>query len=162
MGSIKIFFITIFSGLLIASGLSASNVEVTSSELINNAKEYDKKEVIYSGEVIGDIMKRDEHAWINISDGSNAIGVWIPFEETEKIGFTGQYKYKGDIVKITGIFNRACSEHGGDLDIHAKSIEIIERGYEIKRNINFYGLIAGIVLFIIAMSLSLVIYSKKL
>ena len=160
MVAIKTFFITIFTGILIAS--SASVMEVTSTELINNAKEYDKKEVIYSGEVIGDIMKRDEYAWINVSDGDNAIGIWLPFEETKKIEYTGQYRYRGDIVKITGIFNRACPEHGGDLDIHAKSIEVMERGYEIKRNINFYGLLTGIILFIIAMTLTLIIYRKKI
>jgi len=158
--AIKAFFITIFTGILIAN--AASVVEITSTELINNAKEYDKREVIYSGEIIGDIMKRDKYAWINISDGNNAIGVWIIFEETKKIEYTGQYRYRGDIVKITGIFNRACPEHGGDLDIHAKSIEVMERGYEIKRNINFYGLLTGIILFIIAMTLTLIIYRKKI
>jgi hypothetical protein len=160
MVAIKTFFITIFTGILIAS--SASVMEVTSTELINNAKEYDKKEVIYSGEVIGDIMKRDEYAWINVSDGDNAIGIWLPFEETKKIEYTGQYRYRGDIVKITGIFNRACPEHGGDLDIHSKSIEVVERGYEIKTNINFYWLLTGIILFIIAMTLTLIIYRKKI
>jgi len=118
--------------------------------------------VIYSGEVIGDIMKRGEYAWINVSDENNAIGIWVPYVETEKIKYTGKYRYKGDIVRISGVFNRACPEHGGDLDIHAKSIEIIEKGYEIKRNINFYGLIAGIVLFIIALSLNISIYRKKI
>ena len=160
MVAIKTFFITIFAGILIANAAAVG--EVTSTELIDNAKEYDKKEVIYSGEVIGDIMKRGGYAWINVSDGSNAIGIWIPFEETEKIEYTGQYRYKGDTVKIIGIFNRACPEHGGDLDIHAKSIEVIERGHEIKRNTNFYGLIAGAILFIIAMTLTLIIYRKKL
>lgn len=160
MAAIKTFFITIFTGILIAN--AASTVEVTSTELIDNAKEYDQEEVIYTGEVIGDIMKRDEYAWVNVSDGDSAIGIWIIFEETKKIEFTGQYRYRGDIVKITGIFNRACPEHGGDLDIHAKSIEVIERGYEIKRNINFYALIVGAVLFIIAMTLTLIIYRKKI
>jgi len=42
---------------------------LSSSELIRNAKEYDGKLIVYSGEVIGDVMLRGEFAWVNINDG---------------------------------------------------------------------------------------------
>jgi hypothetical protein len=160
MGAINILFTTLFTGVLITNSLSA--VEITSDELINRAKEYDKKEVVYSGEAIGDIMKRDQYGWINVSDGNNAIGIWLPFAETEKIEYTGQYKYTGDTVRIEGIFNNACSEHGGDLDIHAKSVEVVKKGFETKRKLNFSYLLAGAILFIIALGLNLLIFRKKM
>jgi hypothetical protein len=160
MVSIKIFLVTIFTGILITSGANA--VEVSSNELIDKAKDYDQKEVIFTGEVIGDVMKRGQYGWINVSDDSNAIGVWITFEDTKKIKYTGQYKYKGDMVKIDGIFNRACPEHGGDLDIHARSIEIINEGFEIKRGINLLYVLIGSILLVIAVCLNLIIYKKKM
>ena len=160
MVTVKVFFITVFAGLLLANTTSA--LEVTSDDLINKAVEYDKKEVVYTGEVIGDIMKRGEYSWINVSDGGNAIGIWLPYEEAIKIKHVGKYKQKGDTAKITGVFNRACAEHGGDFDIHTSSIEIVKQGFAVKSDLNFYRLITGIVLFIIALSLSLFIYRKKI
>ncbi len=43
---------------------------------------------------------------------------------------------KGDTVYVKGIFNRACKEHGGDLDIHAYQIKILKRGYEIEEKVD--------------------------
>jgi len=109
---------------------------ISSDELINNAKQYNGKTVSYSGEVIGDIMVRKEHAWVNVNDGKNAIGIWIQKELTNNIQYTGRYNVKGDILEIKGIFHRSCLEHGGDLDIHAQSITKISPGSKIPRAIN--------------------------
>jgi len=101
---------------------SASAQPISSEELINNAKLFDGKSVVYIGEVIGDIMVRGEYAWVNVNDGKNAIGVWIGKDLVKDIAYTGSYKFKGDVVEVSGIFHRACLQHGGDLDIHAQSL----------------------------------------
>jgi len=101
---------------------------ISSTDLINNAKEYDGKIVVYAGEVIGDIMVRGENAWINVNDNKSAIGIWAAKELTKTITNTGSYKSKGDRVEITGVFHRACLEHGGDLDMHAQTIRKIGFG----------------------------------
>jgi hypothetical protein len=109
---------------------------ISSTELINNAKQYDAKTVVYEGEVIGDIMVRGEFAWINVNDGKNAIGIWIDKNLTRDIQYSGSYKFKGDWIEITGVFQRACPQHGGDLDIHAQSIKNIQRGRLVQERIN--------------------------
>jgi hypothetical protein len=109
---------------------------ISSSELINNAKLYDGKVVTYEGEVIGDIMVRGEHAWINVNDGQNAIGIWIGRNSTKDIFYTGSHKFKGDWVEVAGLFQRACLQHGGDLDIHAQTIRKIRQGREIIERLN--------------------------
>jgi len=101
---------------------------LSSTELIENAKELDKAIVTYKGEAVTAIMQRGAHSWISVNDGPSAIGVWAKNDLAEKIIFIGDYKYKGDTVEIEGIFNRACSEHGGELDIHAGKITVLERG----------------------------------
>ena len=160
MASLNMFLSVLFAGVLIAGGSNA--MEVGSNELISQAKDYDKKEIVYSGEVIGDIMKRGQNCWINISDGDNAIGIWAEESLAKNINYKGSYKYKGDEVKVTGVFNKACQEHGGDLDIHAQKIEITSKGYINERTINiYYILIAGILL-VIAIVLNLIIFKKKL
>ncbi|MDD5004926.1 MAG: DNA-binding protein [Candidatus Omnitrophica bacterium] len=109
---------------------------ISSSELINNAKQYDGKNVTYEGEVIGDIMARGQYCWLNINDGQGAIGIWIEKDLVKDILYTGGYKSKGDVVAVNGIFHRACLQHGGDLDIHAVSIRKIVPGDDIEESLD--------------------------
>jgi len=92
--------------------------------------------VIYEGEVIGDIMKRGGFAWMNVNDGQNAIGIWVNASLVKDIVYTGSYKALGDRVEVTGIFNRACSEHGGDLDIHSQVIRKTAPGRQVRERLN--------------------------
>jgi hypothetical protein len=109
---------------------------VSSAHLIDNAQRYDGHSVIYSGEVIGDVMIRGEHAWVNVHDGQQAIGIWLPKKLAETILYTGNYKAKGDWVEIAGIFHRVCEDHVGELDIHATSLKKIHSGYFVSRIFN--------------------------
>jgi hypothetical protein len=128
--------------------------QISSTELINNAKEYDGKSVVYVGEAVGDVMARGDFAWVNINDGENAIGVWLSKELAGEIRFTGSYHAIGDEVEITGVFQRNCIQHGGDMDIHAKHIRRINPGRAVseelditKRNFAFILLVLlGVVL----------------
>ncbi|MDD5174292.1 MAG: DNA-binding protein [Candidatus Omnitrophica bacterium] len=132
---------------------TAYGESVSSNELISNARQYNGKTVRYEGEVIGDIMKRGDHAWININDGQNAIGIWAEGASVKDIAYTGGYKSKGNKVEIIGIFHRACVEHGGDLDIHAQTIRKLSSGGVISDTLNLKKLkiiviLLGILLFI--------------
>jgi hypothetical protein len=109
---------------------------LSSSELITNARHYDGKTVVYEGEVIGDIMRRGDYAWANIFDGQNAIGVWLPISLTEEISFGGDYKTRGDVLEISGVFHNSCLEHGGDLDIHAQAIRKVAAGRKVQERLN--------------------------
>ena len=160
MVALKTFLASAFTAILIANASAA--VSVTSDDLINNAKDYDKKEVVYSGEVIGDIMVRGENAWVNISDGKNAIGIWMTTVDAKEIKYTGKYGFTGDTVKLTGIFYRACPKHGGDLDIHASKIEIIKQGFATAKKINYIYMIISAILLAAALVLNLFILKKKL
>jgi hypothetical protein len=127
----------IFIFLIIGFSLSAFYFfcyaeDVSSVELINNARQYDGKEVTYKGEVIGDIMTRKEFVWINVNDGVNAIGIWSNKDLVKDIVYTGNYKSRGDIVEVKGVFHRACLEHGGDLDIHIDELRKINSGMVIR------------------------------
>ena len=127
---------------------------ISSAELINNAKFYDGKIVTYQGEVIGDVMVRGDFAWVNVNDGSNAIGVWIDRDLTADILYTGSYKFKGDWVEVTGVFQRACLQHGGDMDIHAQNIRKISPGRPVREELdigkrNFTFILLGILFLVL-------------
>jgi hypothetical protein len=109
---------------------------VASTELIENAREYDNTVIEFKGEVIGDVLKRGSNVWVNISDADNsAIGVYMSADAAKKISVLGHYGTQGDIVLITGTFHMACADHGGDMDIHADQVQILSKGYVIESQI---------------------------
>lgn len=108
---------------------------ISSAELIENAKQLDGKEVIYQGEAIGEVMIRGNYSWVNLHDGENAIGIWMPNNFLSLISFTGSYSSRGDWLEARGIFNRACAMHGGDLDIHATQLYKIRDGRQVKHRL---------------------------
>lgn len=126
-----LFIIAIFLLLLPAAALAESQ-SVDSNHLIDHAKDYDTKTVIYEGEVLGDILYRGNYAWIAVFDGSNTIGCYVSKAQAEQIGFVGGYGKRGDTVRVEGVFHRACAEHGGDLDIHANTVTVISAGSSLQ------------------------------
>lgn len=108
---------------------------VSSLELIQNAKAYDGQTVMFEGEIIGDIMARGEHAWINVKEGESAIGIWIHRSLLKDVTYVGSYKAKGDGVEVTGVLHHACPEHGGDLDIHAQGLRLKARGRVVEERL---------------------------
>jgi hypothetical protein len=125
--------------LALGSWLLTSSIyaqSISSKELIENAKTYDAKTISYQGEVIGEVMCRGDYCWVNLNDGKNAIGIWLPKTSASIINYKGSYKAEGDWLEVTGIFNRACREHSGDLDIHAINIRKVKEGNALQEQIN--------------------------
>jgi len=118
--------------------------------LIEQGKVLDGKDVVFDGEVIGDIMRRGDHAWINVLSNGTAIGVWITEQQRALINLTGHFDVIGDRVQITGVFHRACVEHGGDLDIHADSLQVIQDGIHTHTPLDIRRLLVAAVLLLLA------------
>ena len=124
----------------------AETATVTSTDLIEQASALDGQTVTYTGEVIGDIMRRGDYAWINVSDGNNAIGIWIPTDLLGDVQTAGRYTDHGDEVQIIGSFHRACREHGGDLDIHATQLALLSKGYETEHTVEPIRVVLAVIL----------------
>lgn len=132
---------------------------IDSGKLIKEAGQYDQEVVVYQGEVIGEVMVRGNYAWVNVFDGENAIGVWLEKDLVKDIGYAGSYQAKGDYIEVTGVFNRDCLSHGGDLDIHASQVKKIRPGSKITETLNFKKvhtsiLLAAVWILILILSIS--------
>lgn len=151
--------------LLFFVGMAAASELVSSGELVENASLYDGKTVVFRGEVIGDVMVRGDYAWINVNDDTYSSGsrelsgynsgqsIWCKAQDVEFIKITGDYRHVGDCIEVVGVFNRACAEHGGDMDIHAEEIRLIKRGSAIPRPVEFSRIWACLILFTTSLSL---------
>ena len=123
-----------------AGAVTVSPNDPSSAELIDAPKKYDGVEITFKGEAITQAMVRGEWAWLHINDdayylknveegaelgGQNSgQAVWLPASEAMKVTTFGDYKHEGDVVTIKGTFNAACGEHGGDMDIHARTLTV--------------------------------------
>ena len=154
---------TLLIMLLLSFSLSAQVCAAAAIEintLIEKSQAFDGQTVTVEGEAIGETMLRGEYAWINISDNTNAIGVWLKTSDAQKITSFGDYRHKGDTVKISGNFSRNCTEHGGDVDIHNQAMEIIEKGTNVPETITQTKINAASALFLFAL-LSAYIYWRR-
>jgi len=114
----KIMLIVIITAIFSSFPVLASEAITSVSELIDNGWEYDSKIINIQGEAIGELLERGKYSFVNINDGTSAIGIYLKTTDGEMIKSYGNYHKIGDSVRITGVFNRACKEHGGDMDIH--------------------------------------------
>lgn len=121
--------------------------EPSSAGLVEENEQYDGTDVTFIGEVIGEAMQRGTMAWLHVNDDpyyvknveegaqlggyNSGMAIWASADLAGQITHFGDYKHEGDIVEVTGVFNAACAEHGGDMDIHATTLEVLEVGHEV-------------------------------
>lgn len=105
--------------------LSVLAAPVPSGELLAHPQAYDGRTVVFEGEAIQDVMPRGDHLWLNVHDGANALGVWLPAGMLPPDTRTGDYHQTGDRLRVTAVFRAACPEHGGEVDLHATAVERI-------------------------------------
>jgi hypothetical protein len=147
--------------LMLLAPASCFAQSVSSVELIEKAKEYNNQIVEYEGEVVGDVMGRGNFAWVNVNDGKNAIGVFGKKELINNvIQHKGSYNCKGDIIRVRGVFCRACPQHGGDLDIHLKEVVKVKNGYFIVHHASGSKAITAIGLSIVALGFAALVFFK--
>lgn len=120
-------------GVLIVTPVSASAGQppvLSTTELVENSYKWDGKTVSFKGEVLQDLMVREDGTWMNLSDGNNtAVGVFVPKGVAmPAISRTEEYRTVGDVVLITGVFHRVCVQHQGETDIHAVSVTVLTPG----------------------------------
>lgn len=142
----------LLSVCFVVSANAQETIEINS--LINSANSYDNQMVTVEGEAIGEALERGNYAWVNINDGTNAIGIWMKISDAKAIEYFGDNKHIGDILEITGVFTRNCSEHGGDVDIHLNSMEIVKKGYVVNDEISSTKAIAAAILLSAALIIS--------
>lgn len=126
------------------AGDARAATEVSSGTLVEDANAWDGRAVTFTGEAIGECMVRGPMAWLhlnddaymekNIEEGARLGGfnsghaIWLSAELARRVTVFGDFKHSGDIARVTGVFNSACREHGGDMDIHATSLEVLHPG----------------------------------
>jgi hypothetical protein len=123
-------------GVLVAlRGTALLADPLSATDILDRAAELDGNAVLLRGEAIGECIERGEHCWINVSDGTIAIGVWMRSGLAQRISFWGGPGVRGDIVEVAGVVRRADARQGGELDLEASDLRVAEAGFRIRAGV---------------------------
>ncbi len=136
--------------LLLLPGVSATSLE----DLNRSPERWDGGRVTVRGEVVGR-LDRGSHVWLNLWENGWSLGVWCPRELAEGIRVVGDHLHVGDRVEVTGIFRARCVEHGGEPDLHAENLLVLEEGHRIDRPLDLRLLALSLAVMAAALSLLL-------
>lgn len=136
-----------------AMAFAGAQDAISPAELIAIDRSLDGSQVTIDGEAIGESLRADEgHRWVNVLGGGIGVGVWMTNEQAETLGVYGDHAHVGDSVRVVGTVNISCTQHGGEFDVHADSIEILEPGFGRtnrpqlwKLGVGLFGLAVGLV-----------------
>jgi len=144
----------------------------SSGELVDAPSEWDARTVSFEGEAIGEAMHRTDGTWLHLNDDAymyrnieegeplggfnSGMPVWIETDLAEKVTVFGDYTHEGDVVVVRGIFNAACAQHGGDMDIHAQSLSVKVPGHEVHEAVKPVKAAVAVVMLLLAVGLGLV------
>ena len=122
-------------------------------EVLMQPDKFDGKFIEVEGEVVGELLKADNGAWINITSEGYNIGIFSQTPELfEEIDYWGDYKNKGDYIKVSGVFNKNCLVHN-IRDIHAGAIKILNKGYKRQEIVEPFKIKTVITLLIVCLVL---------
>lgn len=138
----------------------ALGAALTGAEVVALGAGASGQSVLLEGEAIGDVLRAgSDHVWLNVLSGGTAVGVWMPRDLADSVANLGDYRTSGDTVRVSGTFNFACDDHGGDLDIHAAELQVIATGGSTHRPIEPYKYVIAAVL-ACAAALQAVLYQR--
>ena len=93
-------------GIILSITITNSPV-VTINTLIEQSLTHDHQTVVIEGEVLGEVLERGDHAWLNVNDGTNAIGIYLKLDQTSGLKYFGDYFNQGDIVSTINYEQKA-------------------------------------------------------
>ena len=142
---------------------------VESSQVIECPDAFDRQVVTYVGEVVGDILHRDEGAWLLVNDdmyalevgplqghsqfhgGNTGLSVWLPRPLPQLT--PGGPDRRGTVLAIDGFIQRTDPADGGGLTLTAlsgDSVRVVAESQAIDRPLNRGQAIAALVFSLVA------------
>lgn len=138
----------------------AQSAPLTGAQIVALPAQADGSTVLLEGEAIGDVMRGRGGQWVNVLSGGTAVGVWLTGDSAATLQTLGDYHEFGDTVRVRGVLNQGCDEHGGDLDIHATDFEIVAPGGPREHTLHPYKLPVAAALGLVAIA-QLLLYRRQ-
>lgn len=137
---------------------------LTSRQVVSCPAAWDGLEITYVGEVVGEVLDRDDGAWAQINDdpyalevgpllaprqreGANTgLAVWLPDELRDQVEVVGRAETRGDVVAVRGMVHRTDPNDGGGLTIRANDLRMIAEGETLAAPLHVPQAVTAVVL----------------
>lgn len=135
---------------------SVDPVGRVSSAAVNACPDsFDGQVVEYIGEVVGDVLRRDDGAWVLVNDdayalqtgplsghtdfrgGNSGLAVWLPEEQADLVDEPGNAERRGDVIRISAVVNRTDPRDGGGLTLRALQTEVLVEAQYLDTPVNW-------------------------
>lgn len=141
----------------------------TSSEIIECPDLFDQQVITFTGEVIGDLLRRDGGAWVLMNDDAYAleggplpgsgmydgynsgISVWLDEELVDLVEHGGGPDWRGTVLRVRAQVERTDPDDGGGLTLRAFTGEVVGSARRLDHPIHWLQLIAAGVLGLVAL-----------
>lgn len=124
---------------------------VTAAGVVAMGEARDGEQVVLEGEALGESLRARGGAWVNVLSGGTAVGVWMTAEQAAQVETFGDYKHRGSWLLVTGEYHYACDQHGGDLDVHAAEVSVIDLGAHVDHPFRWIKAAVGLTALSIAL-----------
>lgn len=130
--------------------------------LLSAGERQDGRDVEIYGTPTGNPIVADvDHTWINVKERQAMIGVYASNDLADEIAHYADYGNLGDVVCIQGTYHLACPEHNGELDVHAKSLQVTSVGIAREHSAEPLFYLFGILLIVLGGGLLLISLSVR-
>ena len=127
---------------------------VSSTAIVECPDIFDGQSVVYVGEVVGDILRRDGGAWVLVNDDDYALkvgpagasgelrglnsglSVWLPDPLADQLSRPGGPGWRGDVIQVAGTIRRVDPDDGGGLTLRAATMSVVAEAMAIHRPLN--------------------------
>jgi len=127
-----------------------SDGRITSEMVFACPRLFDRRAVVFVGEIVGDVLARDGGAWAQVNDdayalevgpfgahrerrgASTGLAVWLPDGLHEPLSAPGRHGRRGDVVQISGVLRRVDPADGGGITIRATELTILAPAVDIE------------------------------
>ena len=153
--------------LLLVASPALAQTATPVSELTGAGSGYDGLEVTVEGELIGDVGERqDGTVWTQLNDdsyarspiretgthgeGNTGIGVRIDGSLGHDFTHVGGYRWRGPIVRATGVWHYHAADRGGESYLEVTALEVLEQPRLLGEDLNWPEWVIGGVLAAVA------------
>jgi hypothetical protein len=156
--SVIIFLLLIF--FIAGSNLYADTQQISLADLISSPDQYDKRKILFKSEIIGDLLNTKEGSWFNVRSQNYNMGIFLKDQSNiDKITYWGDYKRKGDIVEIKGVFYKNCPI-SNQRAVHLVDLEVVKQGKELIHPISIEKKKAALIGFVIFLTIGIIYLIK--
>ena len=145
-----------------------SGGRISSPQVHGCPSAFDGLEVTFVGEAIGEVLRRDGGAWLQVNDDAYALevgpmvghrehagfntglSVWLPDGLHESVETVGRPQQRGDVLLLRGTIEQSDPDDGGGITLRADDLEVLADGTRIEPPLHLTQAIVAAVLAVAA------------